>query len=59
MRDVLQMVRDGGRLCDSDALALAQFTDTKAMADVASILRDQGFRNTVTYSRKVLSLIHI
>lgn len=60
MRDVLQKVRDGGRLCDSDALALAQFTDTRAMADVASILRDQGFRNTVTYSRKVfIPLTHL
>ena len=60
MRDVLQKVRDGGRLCDSDALAMAQFTDTRAMADVASILRDQGFRNTVTYSRKVfIPLTHL
>ena len=60
MRDVLQKVRDGGKLCDSDALAMAQFTDTRAMADVASILRDQGFRNTVTYSRKVfIPLTHL
>ena len=60
MNDVLQQVRDGGRLSDSDALALATFTDTRALADVASILRDQGFRNTVTYSRKVfIPLTHL
>ena len=60
MNDVLQQVRDGGRLSDSDALALAKFTDTRALADVASILRDQGFRNTVTYSRKVfIPLTHL
>ncbi|MBL6815205.1 MAG: 5-amino-6-(D-ribitylamino)uracil--L-tyrosine 4-hydroxyphenyl transferase CofH [Pseudomonadales bacterium] len=60
MNDVLQQVRDGGRLSDNDALALATFTDTRALADVASILRDQGFRNTVTYSRKVfIPLTHL
>ena len=60
MNDVLQQVRDGGRLSDSDALALATFTETRALADVASILRDQGFRNTVTYSRKVfIPLTHL
>ena len=60
MNGVLQQVRDGGRLSDSDALALATFTDTRALADVASILRDQGFRNTVTYSRKVfIPLTHL
>ena len=60
MNDVLQQVRDGGRLSDSDALALATFTDTRALADVASILRDQGYRNTVTYSRKVfIPLTHL
>ena len=53
MNNVLQQVREGVRLSDDDALALAEFTDTRALADVASVLRDQGFRNTVTYSRKV------
>ena len=48
MNNVLQQVRDGVRLSDDDALALAEFTDTRALADVASVLRDQG-----------LSLIHI
>ncbi len=60
MNNVLQQVRDGVRLSDDDALALAEFTDTRALADVASVLRDQGFRNTVTYSRKVfIPLTHL
>ena len=50
---LLQNVLAGARLTDSEALTLADFTDTRALADVASVLRDQGFRNTVTYSRKV------
>ncbi|MDC3124037.1 5-amino-6-(D-ribitylamino)uracil--L-tyrosine 4-hydroxyphenyl transferase CofH [Gammaproteobacteria bacterium] len=60
MNNVLQQARDGVLLSDDDALALAEFTDTRALADVASVLRDQGFRNTVTYSRKVfIPLTHL
>ena len=60
MNNVLQQARDGVRLSDDDALALAEFTDTRALADVASVLRDQGFRNTMTYSRKVfIPLTHL
>ena len=60
MNKVLQQVREGVRLSDDDALALAEFADTRALADVASVLRDQGFRNTVTYSRKVfIPLTHL
>ena len=60
MNAALQNVLAGERLTDSEALALAGFTDTRALADVASVLRDQGFRNTVTYSRKVfIPLTHL
>ena len=60
MNAALQNVLAGERLTDSEALALADFTDTRALADVASVLRDQGFRNTVTYSRKVfIPLTHL
>ncbi|NCF45515.1 MAG: 5-amino-6-(D-ribitylamino)uracil--L-tyrosine 4-hydroxyphenyl transferase CofH [Proteobacteria bacterium] len=60
MNDVLQSVLAGQRLSDDDALAMAEFADTRALADVASVLRDQGFRNTVTYSRKVfIPLTHL
>ena len=60
MNAALQNVRAGARLTDSEALTLADFTDTRALADVASVLRDQGFQNTVTYSRKVfIPLTHL
>ena len=45
---------------DSEALALAQFEDTRALAEVAAGLRDEGFRNVVTYSKKVfIPLTHL
>ncbi len=60
MKDVLKGLVEGQRLSSDNALALADFTDTKALADVASELRDQGFRNAVTYSRKVfIPLTHL
>jgi len=44
----------------NEALAFADFTDTRALARVASVLRDQGFRNVVTYSKKVfIPLTHL
>jgi FO synthase len=50
-----------GRLpSDEEALQLAQFDDTRALADAAATLRDQGFHNVVTYSRKVfIPLTHL
>ncbi len=43
-----------------EALSLAEFDNTRALADVASALRDQGFRNVVTYSKKVfIPLTHL
>ena len=45
---------------EAEALALADFSDTKAIASVASVLRDQGFHNVVTYSKKVfIPLTHL
>src|SRR5262245_13552187 len=45
---------------DRDALALANETDTRALATVAAQLRDRGFGNLVTYSRKVfIPLTHL
>ena len=38
---------------DRDALTLATQSDTKKLAAVAAQLRDRGFGNLVTYSRKV------
>jgi FO synthase len=50
-----------GRLPDDrDALSLADETDTRALAAVAARLRDRGFGNLVTYSRKVfIPLTHL
>jgi FO synthase len=43
-----------------EALQFANFTDTKAIADVAAQIRDYGFNNLVTYSRKVfIPLTHL
>ena len=33
---------------DEQVLALADCTDTRALADAASLIRDQGFHNVVT-----------
>ena len=42
------------------ALALADEPDTARLAEVAATLRDRGFRNVVTYSRKVfIPLTHL
>ena len=43
-----------------DALALAEFEDTAALAAVAAQLRDRHFLNVVTYSKKVfIPLTHL
>ena len=45
---------------DRDALTLATETDTRKLASVAAQLRDRGFGNLVTYSRKVfIPLTHL
>ena len=57
---LLGEIAAGQRLGDSDAIALATFDNTRALADIAAGLRDQGFRNVVTYSRKVfIPLTHL
>ena len=50
-----------GKLPDAaGALALADFPDTRALAQVASTLRDREFLNVVTYSRKIfIPLTHM
>ena len=58
--DVLNAAIEGVLPSEAEALALADFTDTKALAEVASTLRDRGFLNVVTYSRKVfIPLTHL
>ena len=38
---------------DIEALSLSENRDTRLLADTATQLRDQGFGNTITYSKKV------
>ena len=50
----------GRRPTRDQALALADMPDTAALAAVAGEVRDRGFRNVVTYSRKVfIPLTHL
>jgi len=45
---------------ETDALALAGVSDTRALAELAADLRDRGFASLVTYSRKVfIPLTHL
>ena len=56
----LKTVLSGQLPTDEQALSLAQEDDTARLMSVAATLRDQGFRNVVTYSRKVfLPLTHL
>jgi len=60
VQDILDAALNGILPSDEDALRLAGFEDTKALADVAQELRDRGFHNVVTYSRKVfIPLTHL
>ena len=43
----------GKSLSDSRALQLAAIDDAQALMNVAATLRDRGFRNVITYSRKL------
>jgi FO synthase len=50
----------GRRPSSDQALALADIADTAALAAAAGQLRDFGFRNVITYSRKVfIPLTHL
>lgn len=48
-----QAANAGSRLGDEQALKLAEVNDLQALMKAASALRDQGYGNVVTYSRKV------
>ena len=57
---ILHRAEQGISPSEAEALALADFEDTRALADVAAALRDQGFLNLVTYSKKVfIPLTHL
>lgn len=48
-----QLLHMPSRLSDTNALALADITDTAGLLEQARALRDEGFGELVTYSRKV------
>ena len=55
-----QQLLRGEMLSDQQSLSLADFDDTEALVRVASILRDRGHQNVITYSRKVfIPLTHL
>jgi FO synthase len=62
-----QLLQRAARLVDQDllpdrelALALVDVDDTAALAGLAAVVRDRGFGNLVTYSRKVfIPLTHL
>ena len=57
---ILQRAQIGELPSEADALKLATFEDTYALANVAAQLRDQGFLNLITYSKKVfIPLTHL
>ena len=59
-QDVLNAARNGELPTPEQALALADWGDAPALAKVAAAIRDRGFRNVVTYSRKVfIPLTHL
>ena len=59
--DELRQLADQDGLPTGDqALALADEPDTAALAEIAARIRDRGFHNVVTYSRKVfIPLTHL
>ena len=57
---ILARARRWQALSNQEALSLAACNDTSALAAIASQWRDAGFRNVVTYSRKVfVPLTHL
>ena len=58
--DALKAALAGDLPTHAEALALAGYEDTAALAPVAGELRDRGFQNAITYSRKVfIPLTHL
>ena len=57
---ILEAAASAGGLSEEQALALAGIDDTPTLMQAAATLRDRGFGNVVTYSRKVfIPLTHL
>ena len=60
IEQILSAARSGALPSAQAALALATVPDTRLLADTAAVMRDQGFGNLVTYSRKAfVPLTHL
>jgi FO synthase len=60
VQDVLKAALAGELPTKDQALKLAKYEDTNALAEVATTLRDRNFLNLVTYSKKVfIPLTHL
>ncbi len=60
MRTVLERAMGGQLPSDAEALDLITGIDTASLMAAATVIRDAGFRNVVTYSRKVfIPLTHL
>ena len=60
MQTILERALEGHLPTHEEALQLAECEDTRALADVAQVLRNRGFNNVVTYSKKVfIPLTHL
>ena len=58
--DIVAAARSGARLDAAQAAALADCDDLVLLTSAAAVLRDQGFGQLVTYSRKVfIPLTHL
>ena len=57
---ILARASRGDSLTDREALGLAEYRDTARLAAIAAEWRDAGFRNLITYSRKIfIPLTHL
>ncbi len=60
IQDILERAQAGNQISADEALQLADYSDTAALQQVAARIRDTGFQNVVSYSRKVfIPLTHL
>jgi len=58
--NLLDHISDGHGLSDEAALSLSEVTETKALMNAATSLRDRAHQNAISYSRKVfIPLTHL
>lgn len=62
MKNIINLLTQAtsGSLSDQEVLSFAEVTETDLLAEAAADIRDQGFQNLVSYSRKVfIPLTHL